>query len=229
MNENIFRRIEQKYLLTEKQKEALLKLIDVYIKKDDYYEREICNIYFDNDDNELIVNSLEKPIFKVKLRLRSYEVPNMDSKVFLEVKDKYKGVVGKRREKMKLSEFYDYYENNKYKDSQIMKELNYYFKLFKLKPYIFVGYDRKSYYVKNNRDLRITIDSDLRYRTDNLRLEYGSKGNNYFKDNTYIMEIKALDGLPLWLTRVLSELEIYPTSFSKVGNIYKLVRSECVC
>jgi len=230
MNENIFRRIEQKYIITKEQKDELFKRIDEYIEQDEYFESKICNIYFDNDEHELIINSIEKPPFKAKLRLRSYEVPNMDTKVFLEVKDKYKGVVGKRRIKMSLKEFYDYYENGIYKNEQIMKELDYYFKLFNLKPSIFVAYDRRSYRQKNNKDLRITIDSNLRSRSDDLRLELGSRGEKYFKDDLYIMEIKVLEAMPLWLTRSLSELKIYPTSFSKVGNIYtNLKRSEVLC
>lgn len=229
MNENVFRRIEQKYLITEYQKKELLNRLSNFIEKDEYYESEICNIYFDNDDNELIVNSLEKPTFKAKLRLRSYVVPNMDTKVFLEVKDKYKGVVGKRRVKMSLGGFYNYYENGIYKNEQIMNELDYYFKYFNLKPSIFVAYDRRSYRDKNNKDLRITIDSNLRYRRDDLRLELGSYGDNYFDDDIYIMEIKAVGAIPLWLTKELSDLKIYPTSFSKVGNIYKKEMRSVLC
>ena len=56
---------------------------------------------------------------------------------------------------------------------------------------------------------------------DNLKLEYGDMGNKYFSDDKYIMEIKTLNSMPLWLTNVLSNLKIYPTSFSKYGEIYK--------
>lgn len=44
------------------------------------------------------------------------------------------------------------------------------------------------------------------------------------------MEIKILDAMPLWLARSLSTLKIYPTSFSKVGSIYKKLKgSEVQC
>ena len=230
MKGNVFQRVEQKYILTKAQKDDLFEIIKDNLEKDEYFESKICNIYFDNKDNELIVNSLEKPIFKAKLRLRSYEVPHMDSKVFLEVKDKYKSVVGKRRIKLSLRDFYDYMEGKTIKNSQIMKELDYYFKLFKLKPYVFVGYDRLSYLEKGNPDLRITFDSNLRSRKQSLRLELGDYGDKYFDDDVYIMEIKALNSMPLWLVRSLSDLGIYPTSFSKVGSIYsKYKRNEVLC
>ena len=220
MNENVFQRVEQKYILSKEQKDTFLEKANEYLVKDQYFESNICNIYFDNENNDLIVNSLEKPLFKAKVRLRSYNIPNMDSKVFLEVKDKYKGIVGKRRVKLTLKDFYNYYEKGYMNDSQIMKELDYYFKQFTLKPFMFLAYDRNSYYEKGNQDLRITIDSNLRSRKDNLRLEYGDDGKKFFDRDVYIMEIKVMNAVPLWLSRILSELKIYPTSFSKVGSIY---------
>ncbi|MBO5376126.1 MAG: polyphosphate polymerase domain-containing protein [Bacilli bacterium] len=230
MSENIFQRVEQKYVLTKDQKENLLKEIDEHIEKDKYFESTICNIYFDTKNNDLIINSLEKPTFKEKLRLRSYGTPNIYSDVFLEIKEKYKGIVGKRRIKLKLKDFYSYLKKKNYDETnQIMKEINYYFEFHKLKPSIFIGYDRQSYKGIEDAELRITFDNNLRSRKDNLRLEYGDFGELFFDDDTYIMEIKTLGAMLLWLVRALSELKIYPTSFSKYGSIYKKERMKQLC
>ena len=105
-------------------------------------------------------------------------------------------------------------------------EIDYCFKKYDLKPKFFVSYNRNSYYDKDNKDLRITFDKKLISRTDNLRLDYGNSGDEYFKNNTYIMEIKSLGALPLWFTNILSELKIYPTSFSKIGKIYMKNKKE---
>ena len=227
MYDNTFRRVEQKYLINKEDKDKLLNRIANYIEKDEYFKSEISNIYFDNDNHELLIESLEKPDFKIKVRLRSY---NNSNDVFLEIKDKVNGVVGKRRIKLTLDEFYDYINNNKVKDDQIMRELDYYFKLFNLKPSIFVAYDRLSYKEKNNKNLRITIDANLRSRYDDLKLEDGSYGERYFDSDMYIMEIKVLDSMPIWLVNSLSDLKIYPISFSKVGSIYiKNKGSEVLC
>ena len=84
MNENIFRRVEEKYILNEKEKNELFKKINKYLEKDKFFESTICNIYFDNKNSDLIVNSLDKPIYKEKIRLRSYnKTPDLDSIVFL--------------------------------------------------------------------------------------------------------------------------------------------------
>lgn len=222
MYENVFKRVEEKYLLTKEQKELLFEKINPYLKKDPFYESTICNIYFDNQNNDLIINSIDKPVFKEKIRLRSYQVPELNDEVFLEIKEKYKGVVGKRRIKMTLQEFYDYYDQKNYdQNNQIMKEIDYYFNYYHLKPYIYLAYDRKSYRSKEDNNLRITIDSNLRSRYEDLRLELGDAGNKFFKDDYYIIEIKTLGAIPLWLVRSLSELKIYPVSFSKIGKIYE--------
>ena len=87
------------------------------IENDKYFETTICNIYFDNDNNDLIISSMEKPMYKHKVRLRSYKVPTLSDDVFLEIKFKYKKIVGKRRIKLKLREFNDYIENREYDKS----------------------------------------------------------------------------------------------------------------
>jgi len=220
MNEYIFKRIEKKYLMNKDVKDEFLKRVQDRLEKDKYFSSTICNIYFDTCDNDLIINSIEKPIFKEKVRLRSYFSPKMEEDVYLEVKTKYKGIVGKRRVKLMLSDFYDYLESGTFKDSQIMRELDYFFKYYDLKPSIFIGYDRNSYKSYEDDDLRITIDSNLRSRRENLKLDLGSSGEYYFNEDMYIMEIKTLEAMPEWLSRTLSDLKIFPVSFSKYGSIY---------
>lgn len=222
MKENIFKRVEEKYLVTEKELKSFLKKIEKNIEHDDYFESIICNIYFDTDRNDLIINSIDKPLYKEKVRLRSYGVPKKEDDVFLEIKAKYQDLVGKRRVKMSLNSFYKYLKSGKYDDNnQIMKEIHYKFQYYHLKPYCFVAYDRKSYRGKIEKNLRITVDSNLRSRKENLKLELGDKGKKYFEEKFYIMEIKTLDAMPLWLVKSLSESKIFPTSFSKIGSIYK--------
>jgi len=108
MYENVFKRVEQKYLLTPNKWEQLYQKINDNLTKDKFYSSTICNVYFDSNDNDLIIDSLEKPIYKEKVRLRSYNVPNLKDDVFLEIKSKYKGTVGKRRIKLTLSQFNKY-------------------------------------------------------------------------------------------------------------------------
>ncbi len=224
MYQIIFKREEQKYLLNKKQYSYLMKELKPYLEKDRFFDNTICNVYFDTEKDDLITHSLTKPIFKIKLRLRSYGVPKKNDLVFLEIKDKYKGIVGKRRVQIKLKDFYDFLEKEEYKESQIMNEIRYFFQFYHLIPKIFIAYDRKSYYSKEDANFRITFDSNIRSRREDLKLELGDAGTKYFKEETFIMEVKTLNALPLWFVSILSRLKIYPSSFSKYGSIYEKER-----
>src|SRR5574344_842197 len=140
---NNFFRKEQKYILSDKQYHKLIESINSYIEKDPYFKETICNVYFDNNNDDLIINSLKKPIFKEKIRLRSYGTPTDNDLVFLEIKKKFGGLVYKRRVTIKYSEAKDYILNKKLPiNNQIMKEIDYYFNYYNLIPKISISYDR---------------------------------------------------------------------------------------
>lgn len=232
MGISVFKRIEQKYILSKIEYELLQDMIKKYFNKDKYYKSNIYNLYFDNDNNDMIINSIEKPIYKDKIRLRSYnESKNKDDIVYLEMKQKYKDIVYKRRVEMTLNEYNKYINNEtiSIKEKQILKEIDYYINYYRIKPYIFIGYNRLSYYSKDNESFRITFDTNLRYRLDNLYLSDNKNNKYYFEEETYIMEVKSNSNLPIWFVEVLSKNKIYPRSFSKVGNIYKKEWSKKLC
>lgn len=222
-----FNRREQKYVLTNEKYSLLLEKIKEFIVKDKYFKEIICNVYFDTENNDLIIKSIQKPIYKEKVRLRSYGVPNDDSEVFLEIKKKFNGLVNKRRVSITYKQAKDYIENdiNPLPNSQIMKEIDYIFKRGKLKPKISITYDRQSYLAKDDLSVRITFDKNIKSRTDNICLDALDDGN-FLLDNGYIMEVKSLNGMPFWLINALNELKIYPTSFSKYGKIYTKLKEE---
>lgn len=228
---NFFQRIEQKYVLSEDEYNSLFEKINRYIEKDKYYQSTICNIYFDNESDDLIVKSMEKPIYKEKVRVRSYNTPDVNDNVFLELKGKFKGVVFKRRVEVKLEELYKYIETGELpnvSNMQIMKEIDYVIKRYNLKPKIYLAYDRLSFYDKNDINFRITFDSNLRSRKDDLKLELGDAGRLYDNNKFYIMELKSLTAIPLWFIKILSELKIYPKSFSKYGRVYCKSKEKCL-
>ena len=104
---DVFQRIEVKYLLSDRQYTELLKRLENMAAIDSYGRTSILNIYFDTPDFKLIERSLEKPVYKEKLRLRTYGVASDDTNAFIEIKKKYKGVVYKRRINMPYKEAMD--------------------------------------------------------------------------------------------------------------------------
>lgn len=223
----IFRRVEKKYILNKEQFEMIKELLNDYVVQDEYGRSTICNIYFDTEDYELISHSITKPFFKEKIRLRSYNTPNKESTVFLEIKRKADRVVGKRRISMKLSDFNKYMKDTsavENSNKQIKSELDYYFRLYNLSKKMFISYDREAFYAKNDKEFRVTFDSNIKARNYDLNLDEGVYGDNILDRDKYIMEIKTLGSIPMWFVKILDECEICPGSFSKYGEAYsKLV------
>jgi len=231
MGIEVFNRHESKFLINsdvykEVEKRLLQYMeIDVYNKDHEFYT--ISNLYFDTKDNNLIRHSLSSPKYKEKLRLRAYGVPNEDEEVYLEIKKKICGLTNKRRTKLKLLESYNFVATGKrpdyksYMNKQVLKEIEYILKIYDLEPKLYLAYDRKAFFGKVNRDLRITFDSNIRTRRYDLKLESGDHGENLLDKGTCIMEVKAENNIPIWLSNLLSEYKIYKTSYSKYGKEYE--------
>ncbi|MCR5431951.1 MAG: polyphosphate polymerase domain-containing protein [Lachnospiraceae bacterium] len=223
MSETVFKRYEKKYLLTSEQEREFLRRIEGKMKLDEYGLHTICNIYFDTPDFDLIRASVEKPVYKEKLRLRSYGVPESeDSKVYVELKKKYKGIVYKRRVGLKLkdAEAYLYDGIHPAKDNQIMREIDWFLKMNPVEPQVYLAYDRRAYYGVEDDKLRLTLDKNIRCRRIKLRLGDGAVGEKLIDEDCTLMEIKLPEYMPIWMANDLSELGITPVSFSKYGTYY---------
>ena len=109
--QSVFRRYEKKYLVTQEQYDRLAKVFAPRMERDRFSESTISNIYYDTPDFRLIRRSLDQPVYKEKLRMRSYGTPDTSDKVFLEIKKKYNGIVNKRRTSIVLEDAYQYIEN----------------------------------------------------------------------------------------------------------------------
>ena len=99
-----FQRYETKYMLSPIMARKLRKSLPGHLQMDEYGLDTICSLYYDTPDHQLIRRSLEKPVYKEKLRLRSYGPAKETSPIYVELKKKYEGIVYKCRERMILSE-----------------------------------------------------------------------------------------------------------------------------
>lgn len=219
--QSIFKRYEKKYILTALQKQKILEIAMPYITNDKYFHSTICSIYYDTPSRLMVRNSIEKPVYKEKLRLRSYGVPSADDKVFIELKKKYCGVVYKRRTAITLSEAEMFLSGKLLPKTQIEKELAWALNYYKgIEPAMFVSYERDSYCGIQDKALRITFDSKPLVREESLKLTDGIWGEKILDDGLYIMEVKTPSAMPLWLADGLDSLKIFPSSFSKYGTGY---------
>ncbi len=220
----VFKRYELKYLMDEEQTAAVLYSMDGHMKLDTYGRSSINNIYLDTDSHLLARRSIEKPMYKEKLRFRSYGQAKTDSKVFVELKKKYDSVVYKRRLSMPLDKAMAWFttDTDDYPDTQIGREIDYMRQRYTgIHPSMMLCYEREAYYSQDNSDLRITLDSNISARTYDVDLTKEPYGEPVMPEGYTLMEIKTMYGFPQWLNEALSGNRVYKTSFSKYGNAYK--------
>ncbi len=220
-------------MLCMEQYEALLEEIHKYMEPDKYCvggkEYGIYNIYYDTPDDYLIRESISKPYYKEKIRLRSYFSPaGPDDKVFLEIKKKVGGIVTKRRVTMTLAEADAYMQQHtkpmdmsKYLQKQIFSELDVFLDHYHVAPKQYISYQRSAFFGKDDKDFRLTFDRQLTERRYDVSLGLPSYGAQLLSPNQRLMEVKIAGAMPLWLSQKLAELKIYKTSFSKYGRAYQ--------
>jgi len=219
----VFERHEKKYRLSEEQYLALRKRLEEHMRPDPYGRHTICSLYFDTPDFLLIRRSLSKPKYKEKLRLRSYGLPGPETTVYLELKKKLDGVTYKRRAAMPYAQAQGYLLRGETPEQQgqILREIDWFRDFYKPVPRVLLFYERIALYGLEDPALRITFDTDIRWRMERFDLTEGDDGRPLLQPGERLMEIKVAGALPFWLARMLSELKIYPTSFSKYGNVYR--------
>ena len=221
-SQTVFKRYELKYMLTQEQKARVLEAMAAYMTLDKYGRTTIRNIYYDTDTYLLIRRSIEKPMYKEKLRIRSYRGPNSDDAVYVELKKKYKHVVYKRRMAMPCQEALAWLAGTTPKTTQIANEIDYFLRFYgTLQPKLFLSYEREAYYANDESDFRVTFDDTILCRQEDLNIASEVYGTSILPADRVLMEIKCSGGIPLWMTAVLSKEGIYKTSFSKYGTAYK--------
>lgn len=223
------KRYEIKYLMNPEQTAFFKEKVKGYMEIDEYGLTSIASLYYDTPNYRLIRTSIEKPKFKEKVRLRSYGLAAQDSPVFLELKRKAYGIVYKRRVQSTIplvNKFFDY-EGDICAGGQINSEITAFRDYYQtLVPSCLIIYDRNAYFQPGG-DLRLTIDHNPRYRTEQLDLTRSMEGISLLGEGWTILEVKVQQAVPLWLSAILTEGRIYKSSFSKYGEAYRQQLQAC--
>ena len=218
-----FKRYEIKYQLTEEQATRLMQVMAPYMVPDEWGPSTVCNVYYDTPTSLLIRRSLDKPLYKEKVRIRSYGTLKPGAPVFLELKKKYEGVVYKRRATMPAERASAFLAGNGDPQNQIERELDFSIKRYGgLEAATFIAYDREAFYASDDHEFRMTFDRRVRYRTSSLDLSTGDAGTQILPDGKVLLEIKCAGAIPLWLVQFLSAERLVKTSFSKYGMAYAI-------
>ncbi len=213
----VFKRYEMKFMLDPDQKKAVDIAVAENMVPDEYGQSSIYNIYFDTENYLLARRSIEKPMYKEKLRLRSYGVPYGDNEVFVEIKKKFDSVVYKRRVSMGYDQAMGWLCTDARRDStQIESEIQFFKDDYRPVPKVELRYERLSF--KGDDGFRLTFDTQVRARNYG-----GSSWTPLLEDDITLMELKTPYAIPLWMVDVLSRNGIRKSSFSKYGKAYELM------
>ena len=229
MDNNIFQRREIKFLVDARQRAILEQAFRGRMAPDPHGESTICNIYYDTPDYRLVRASMEKPVYKEKLRMRSYGRVSSEDSVFLELKKKYKGVVYKRRIELAERDARSYMEGIRDlpEDSQIGREIDYFRNFYQgIRPAVYLCYDRSPWFSTEDPNLRATFDKRIRFRTEDMTLTAAPGGQHLLLPHQSLFEVKTADAIPLWLVEALEAGEVRQASFSKYGEAYLSILRE---
>lgn len=222
--QNVFERYEIKYFLTKTQKETLMKEMDGRMQSDKYGRTTIRNIYYDTDSFRLIRDSLDHPVYKEKLRIRSYQRAEIGDMVFVEIKKKFEDVVYKRRVAMPRisAEYWIDYRKPLAFSSQITSEIDYFVDFYEgLSAKAFLSYEREAFSDNKNPEFRLTLDENILARDTELNLGSDIWGQPLLPHGMTLMEVKIAGAMPLWMANFLSSNNIQKVSYSKYGTYYR--------
>ena len=218
-----FKRRELKYLISKDQRQRIIDAMSERTTPDEYGLSTIRNVYYDTSTMLLIRRSIEKPVYKEKLRARTYGEVGSDAPVFVEIKKKFMDTVYKRRAYMTLDEQEKYLAGDIPAPfvNHITKEIDYFLQFYgDLRPAVYLSYNREAFYAKDDHEFRITFDDNILWRDYDLSLNYGVYGFPILDEDTCLMEIKVANAIPLWMVDILTREKIYRTPFSKYGRAY---------
>lgn len=243
----LFQRHELKYLMDLSQYAALREAMATHMEPDRWPHSTVRSLYFDTPNLVLARRSAEKPAYKEKLRLRSYGPASGGDAVFVELKKKYRGLVYKRRLQASCDQATDWLcgQAAAPEASQIAREIDQFLRFYgTLAPALLVSYERDSLRLRadgrscdalkptvtaahnpSSPELRVTFDRALKASAAHLSLDAQASGVQLLPSSQVLMEVKCAQAIPLWLSRLLSELHLYPSSFSKYGRAWRLFAS----
>lgn len=246
--QSTFARKEKKYLLSPTQFDSLMGEIGDRLEEEPFGRSKVSSLYYDTPSFELIGRSLEKPLYKEKLRIRAYGEYDPAAAVFVELKKKFKGIVYKRRVQMSERAAYLFMGGRPYgqvcrayplgegertscvsaqAEEQIAREVEACIHRHPgLVPSMMVVVDRLPLHTVDGSDVRITFDIDARYRCEGLAFSQRLAGDPIFPGGEVVMEVKCQAAYPLWLVRALDRVEAYCRPCSKYGTAYRLMWSD---
>ena len=236
-----FNRFELKYVLDYDFALEVMERLKGYMTPDEHGNKRgsyfISSLYYDTDDYRFFWEKIEGEKFRRKLRIRIYHAPEVrtkktsrsdihknltpNSKVFVEIKQRLNKVTQKRRIVVPYKKALDLCNDKKPikvdpEDQYVADELLHMLHTHQLTPQCITSYERTAFNgTETDPGLRVTFDTNLRYRRNNLDLADKQTGPFMLPPNRCIMEIKVNDRIPYWLTEFAADANFQLIRISK--------------
>ena len=223
-----FNRFELKYVITLKQAEAFKTCLRHYMVPDEHGNNNgryaLSSLYYDSSNLRCYWEKENGIKFRRKLRMRRYETGDMlteETPVFLEIKQRVDRVTQKRRAVLPYGDALRLCNDRQIpnyapEDKAVIEEIFVFLWQYNLRPMSIVRYDRQAFMgTEYDLGLRVTFDTDLTFQSQTLHLHERPSDLPMLSPNWVVMEIKANERVPYWLTEMIANHNLPITRISK--------------
>jgi len=209
-----FNRYELKYILTHREHLRVAKDLEGFLDADHHAGARgiyrICSLYFDSPDLSCYRNKIDGIKYRRKLRLRVYKDSDLRFG-FVEIKQRINRTVQKRRLRLPMDEAVALCAGEDiglnrldHVDRETASEVLFLVKALAMKPKCVISYHRQAFEgSRYDHGLRITFDKHLKYRFHALDVTADRKERFFLPPDFVVMEVKANEKVPIWLTSLL--------------------------
>jgi len=220
-----FNRFEYKYLLRHEQVARFVQALTPYTRPDEHDAEArgypVYSVYWDAEDLTFFWEKVDGIKFRRKLRFRLY--PGHDE-AFVEIKQRLDRTIQKRRSRWPLERMRAMFDpegpgadlSDEERADPVVREALILCAHHRLRPTMAVAYRRRALFGRHEPDLRITVDTRLRYDSNALDLGHPFEvGKEVLDPRLAVLELKFNDRVPLWLVRLVERQGLELMRFSK--------------
>lgn len=233
-----FNRFELKYMVPLKTAERFKHDLQAYLNPDDHGDRhgayQISSLYFDSPDYRFYWEKVDGIKFRRKLRIRHYdrgEPLTEAAPVFVEIKQRHNRVTQKRRAELPYRLALNLCTQRQVplfqvQDAPVIDEVTGMLWQYNLQPASLVSYSRQALVgIEYDIGLRVTFDTNLRYSRPENGLFSADEGSLLFPPEFAIVEIKANERIPYWLTEMVAAHNLNLMRVSKYCRSIELMQN----
>jgi hypothetical protein len=225
-----------KFAVSPAQRAALMAELAPHLRPDENAgtgaQYPVVSLYYDNAERDCYWEKARSLPSRRKLRVRVYGSRDgaVPATSFIEIKHKCDGRGVKRRVQLPLAQALRVGEGLwpegvqfSATDARVIREVHDLVLSKGFKPVLVMRYDRAAYAAADpESDLRVTFDSAVRMRFDNLTPESDDRrfgaADVLDEDGAAVMEVKITGCIPYWLSRTIAGVGCQLQSHSKYST-----------